>query len=202
MNVNDFKLTITETLSQLKGTAYALTRPNLTDWLNRGFISASIESPGRGKPAYFTLFDLYKLGIFIFLVRQYGLSREGAKTIISEIGKSFDLAMKNGNIPSFKGIESDIGEVFIYLHSPYKFDGSIPSFFTTAFLPIRERKEGTKGINRILAETIADQEKSDWSPELSFYGIQIVYLQPIVHDLNIIFITKQNPIYYKMFSEK
>ena len=89
--LNDKEITYStfQLLKAFKGTDYALTRARLVDWMAKGFIEASIPSPGQGIPAKFNTVDVYKLGLFIYLVDRLNMRREDANTIARRMYKEF-----------------------------------------------------------------------------------------------------------------
>ena len=72
MKKEQFKIFTSDMIKKLTGTRFELTRPGLAIWINLGYVKASIPSEGPGRSALFTLHDLYRLGIFTFLVREFG----------------------------------------------------------------------------------------------------------------------------------
>jgi len=67
----------------------------IREWIVGGYVKPSVPSPGQGKPAEFSLWDLYMIELFRHLV-DMGLSRELASQFIKFLGK---LGMKGKPVP-------------------------------------------------------------------------------------------------------
>jgi hypothetical protein len=61
--------------------ALLIEKEKLRDWIDRGFIKASKPSPGRGKPAAFSVKDIYGLALFMELIN-HGFPRERAAYMV------------------------------------------------------------------------------------------------------------------------
>lgn len=70
--------------------ALEIPKEKLRDWIDRGFITASIPSPGRGRPAGFTKSDIYGLALFIQLL-YYGFPRESAARMVESYRAQYDI---------------------------------------------------------------------------------------------------------------
>lgn len=66
------------------------------DWLRRGYFTPSIESPGQGKKAFFSLTDICLAELFRYLVEDKGVKRKIAHDLIRSIdGHPFPLGFSN-----------------------------------------------------------------------------------------------------------
>ncbi len=67
--------------------ALDIQKEKFRDWVNSGFVRASIPSPGRGQAARYTLEDIYSLALFIELLT-HGFPRAMAATWVNRFRDS------------------------------------------------------------------------------------------------------------------
>ena len=107
--------------------ALHIEKEKLRDWIERGFIRASKPSPGRGKPAAFSVKDIYGLALFMELL-SYGFSRERASHLADTYRHSIEVDVsdvdEDGNIAEFWTLDDQYAADFILFHRKTDFDGN------------------------------------------------------------------------------
>lgn len=107
--------------------ALHIEKEKLRDWIERGFIRATTPSPGRGKPAAFTVKDIYGLALFMELIN-YGFSRERASHLADTYRYSIEVDINepddDGILEELIVLDDQYAADFILFHRKTDFDGN------------------------------------------------------------------------------